>query len=79
MSELPASGRRTAQFLYGALGVIAVSVMVWIDPLVAALGLAVFAGLIIVEYSYVWRAAEPDVTRPEFDMLVAEGTHGRAA
>jgi hypothetical protein len=52
MSKQQGNGNRSAEFFYGNCGVIVISAMAWMDPLVALIGTAIAAGLIIADQRY---------------------------
>jgi len=52
LSVLPTDGRRSARLFYGSCGITIVLMMVWMDPLVAAIGTAIAVGLIAADQRY---------------------------
>jgi hypothetical protein len=52
LSVLQTDGRRSARLFYGNCGIAIVLMMVWMDPLVAAIGTAIAVGLIAADQRY---------------------------
>jgi hypothetical protein len=52
LSKPEANGSRSAELFYGNCGIAIVLMMAWMDPLVALIGTAIAAGLIIADQRY---------------------------
>jgi hypothetical protein len=52
LSKPEANGRRSAELFYGNCGIAIVLMMAWMDPLVALIGTAIAAGLIVADQRY---------------------------